>query len=356
VDRLGTPDAVLTVGTDPRPRPVGTGLVDAVAALASWLTEHGIRPAAIAHRIVHGGPDHHDPTWVDEALLSDLRAAVPLAPLHVPQDLAAITAARLAWPDADQVACFDTGFHANLPPWSRRLPVPEELVAAGVRRYGFHGLSIQSVLHARPDLGGAVIAHLGSGCSISAVTADGRPRHTTMSLTPTGGMLSGTRSGDLDPEILLYLIEGAGYSVPRLRELLDRRSGLAGIAGGSHDVRDLLASPDPRAALALEVFVHGAAAAIVGCASTLDRWDSLVFTGGIGEHCPQIRDRISRRLLAVRGGGPGNAIDDPGGWLAAGGLRVLVVPADEEGVLDRAARQLLAARVAVTSDATGGAQ
>lgn len=305
------------------------GAVDAVAGFEALLRERGIRPDAVAHRVVHGGPDHHAPTRVDEALLADLRAAVPLAPLHLPQDLAAIAAARLAWPDAEHVACFDTGFHADLPAWSRRLPVPAEFVAAGVRRYGFHGLSIQSVLHARPDLGGAVIAHLGGGCSVTAVTADGRPRHTTMSLTPTGGMLSGTRSGDLDPEILLHLIESAGYSVARLRELLNRQSGLAGIADGPHDLRDLLASTDPRAALALEVFVHGAAAAIAGCASALDRWDSLVFTGGIGEHCQPVRDRVSRRVLALRDG-----------------LRVFVVPADEEGVLDRAARQLLGARIA----------
>jgi acetate kinase len=165
-----------------------------------------------------------------------------------------------------------------------------------------------------------------------------------MSLTPTGGMLSATRSGDLDPEILLYLIEVAGYPIPRLRELLDRQAGLAGIAGGLHDVPDLLASPDPRAALALEVFVHGAAAAIASCASALEpRWDSLVFTGGVGEHCVPVREWICRCLLALRGEGPADAGADPVRRLAATGLRVLVVPADEEGVLDRAARLLLGA-------------
>ena len=316
------------------------GVAAAVADVAALLDAHRIHPDAVAHRVVHGGPDHHAPTKVDESLLADLRAAVPLAPLHLPADLASIAAARAAWPDAEHVACFDTGFHADLPEWSRRLPVPDELVVAGVRRYGFHGLSIQSVLHARPDLGGAVIAHLGGGCSVTAVTADGRPRHTTMSLTPTGGMLSATRSGDLDPEIVLYLIEVVGHSVPRLRELLDRRAGLAGIAGGPHDVRDLLVSPAPGAALALEIFVHGATQAIVSCASSLDRWDSMVFTGGVGENCADLRSRICRGLLVVRGIDASDGDADPVGLLATSGVDVVVVPADEEGVLDRAARKL----------------
>jgi acetate kinase len=262
---------------------------------------------------------------IDEALLGDLHAAIPLAPLHLPGDLECIGRARHTWPDASHVACFDTGFHHDLPEWSRRLPVADELERAGVRRYGFHGLSIESVLHARSDLGNTVIAHLGSGCSVTAVGADGRPRHTTMSLTPTGGMISATRTGDLDPEILLYLIEEHGYSVSRLRELMDRQGGLAGLAGGRHDVRDLLGAPDVAAALALEVFVRGAAAAIAGCATALDSWESLVFTGGIGEHADAIRDAVLARL-------PGST-----------GLRVLVVPADEEGVLDRSARQLVTA-------------
>ena len=271
---------------------------------------------------------------VDDRLLADLRRVIPLAPLHLPGDLDSIDHARRAWPDAVHVVCFDTGFHRDLPERSRRLPVPSELVQAGVRRYGFHGLSIQSALAQLPDLGGAVIAHLGSGCSVSAVQ-DGRPRHTTMSLTPTGGMVSATRTGDLDPEIVLYLIEEHGYSIERLRTLLDHSSGVAGITGGRHDMRDLGHGSD--AELAVDVFVTSAAMAIAGCAVTLDRWDALVFTGGIGENDGGLRQQICRALLVVRGVLPAT---DPAMALSETGVAVHVVAADEAAVMDRSARRL----------------
>jgi acetate kinase len=201
-------------------------------------------------------------------------------------------------------------------------------------------LSIQSVLHAKPDLGGAVIAHLGSGCSVTAV-ADGLPRHTSMSFTPTSGTVSTTRSGDLDPEIVLFLIEEHGFSVERLRGLLDRSSGVAGIAGGRRDLRDLLASDDADAALAFDVFVTDIAMTIAACATTLDDWDSLVFTGGIGENSDIVRDRILDRLITLRAGPSGDP--DRARAFAATGVRVLVVPADEEGVLDRLSRAFVSA-------------
>lgn len=295
--------------------------------MASTLAEHRLTADVVSHRVVHGGPDHYQPTLVDDALLVDLTAAIPLAPLHLPAAIASIQHARAAWPQATHVACFDTGFHHDLPESATRLPIAAELAAVGVRRYGFHGLSIMSVLHARSDLGHAVIAHLGSGCSVTAV-ADGLPRYTTMSLTPSSGMLSGTRSGDLDPEIVLYLIEEHGYSVDRLRELLDRHSGLAGLAGGRHDVRDLLsarAAGDSAADLALTVFADGAARAIAACAVALERWDALVFTGGVGEHATEIRDDITHRLRSFTGDS----------------VPVLVVPADEELILDELARGLI---------------
>jgi acetate kinase len=327
VDRMGTAAGRLRVSAGPARDeiPLFGGIAPALRSIATELTRRGCEPAIVAHRVVHGGPLHHRPTVIDDALLADLRAAIPLAPLHLPDDLESIAHARRAWPDATHVACFDTGFHHDLPEWSRRLPVAAELERAGVRRYGFHGLSIESVLHAHRGLGNAVIAHLGSGCSVTAVDTDGHPRHTTMSLSPTGGMLSATRTGDLDPGILLYLIEEHGYTVARLRELIDHQSGLAGLAGGRHDVRDLIGATDDAAILALEVFVRATAAAIAGCATALDSWETLVFTGGIGEHAGVIRDAVLARL--------------PG----AAGLRVLTVPADEEGVLDRAARRLITA-------------
>lgn len=300
------------------------GLEAAITSIVHALDDRSLRPAIVSHRVVHGGPDHYQPTVVDDSLLADLTAAVPLAPLHLPGELDTIRHARAAWPDAVHVACFDTGFHHDLPATSRRLPVADELAAVGVRRYGFHGLSIMSVLHARPDLGQAVIAHLGSGCSVTAV-ADGRSRHTTMSLTPTAGMVSATRTGDLDPEIVLYLLEEIGYSIDRLRALLDRESGLAGLAGGRHDVRDLLAARangDDEAALALQIFINSAAMAIASCATMLEQWATLVFTGGIGQNSDVIRVEICARLRLS-------------------GVQVLVVPADEESVLDRLARESL---------------
>ncbi len=318
--------------------PAATGIATVVEAIAGELDRRGLAPAAVAHRVVHGGPRHHLPSLVDDRLVADLAEVVPLAPLHLPDDLASIAAARTRWPRVPHVACFDTGFHHGLPLTDRRLPLPDELVAAGMRRYGFHGLSMQSVLHAEPELGQAVVAHLGSGCSVTAI-ADGVPRHTTMSLTPTGGMMSVTRSGDLDPEVLLSLVERHGYSAARLRGLLERSAGLAGVAGGRSDVAALLAATDDDALLAVEMFVRAAAMAIAASAVTLDRWDALVFTGGIGERAAGLRDRICARLLPLRGGPAATvgAVDR----LAATGVRVLVVPADEDGVLDRSARDLL---------------
>jgi acetate kinase len=310
-DHLGTPEA----------------LTDALTGLAEQLQDKGIHPAAVGHRVVQGGPRHTSTTIVDDELMDDLRAAVPLAPLHLPTDIAALEVARRTWPDAVHVACFDTTFHAGLPEQSRRLPVAAELAALGVRRYGFHGLSIQSVLRAAPDLDNVVIAHLGSGCSVTAV-AGGRSRHTTMSLTPTGGMVSATRSGDLDPEVVLYLIEEHGYDVPALRELLDRQSGLAGVGGGRGDLRELLAAEgaDPEARLAVELFVRSTAAAVATCALTLDRFDTLVFTGGVGENSPVVRARVVDLLAR----------------LTDRTLDVRVVPADEQVVIDDEVRVALA--------------
>lgn len=344
VERLGTDQASLTCSTggERLRRPFAGGIADAVDAIAAVVSAQGIELDAVGHRVVHGGPDHYRPTMIDSRLLADLRDAIPLAPLHLPPDLDVISHARRAWPQAQHVACFDTGFHHNLPPSSGRLPVPEALVSLGIRRYGFHGLSIQSVLSKHPDLGGAVIAHLGSGCSVTAV-ANGRSRHTTMSLTPTGGTISATRAGDLDPEIVLYLIQQHGYSVEALRDVFDQQSGLAGIAGGRHDVRDLLAAPDAAARQALETFAADTAMAIASCATNLDQWDSIVFTGGIGEHANSVRNRICARLLSLRAPGQASPSDDAAADLAATRLRVLVVPADEESVIDRLTRHLLAA-------------
>jgi acetate kinase len=233
IQRLGSAAGTitLTVGDDHHEDSFTGGLDGAIELIARQCRERGIVIDAVAHRVVHGGPLHHQPTFVDDELIGDLQRAVPLAPLHLPGDIDTIEHARSVWPHARHVACFDTGFHHDLPEQATRLPVSTELAEQGVRRYGFHGLSIQSALHAHPEIDQAVIAHLGSGCSVTAV-AGGKSRHTTMSLTPTGGMVSATRTGDLDPEIVLYLIQQHGHTVDELRQLLDRHAGLAGLAGG----------------------------------------------------------------------------------------------------------------------------
>lgn len=299
-----------------------TDFAAALDEVAEQVAEHGGVPDAVAHRVVHGGPRHRRPTVVDDQLLADLRELVPLAPLHLPQSIDTIVTAQRRWPDATHVACFDTGFHETLPDAAQRLAVPRELADLGIRRYGFHGLSVQSILLARPSLGNVVVAHLGSGCSVTAVAADGRSRYTTMSFTPTAGMMSATRSGDLDPEIALYLIEQHGWSTAQIREAFNKSSGLAGVSGGRHDVRDLLAADDAAAALALEMFVADTARAIAACSTALERWDALVFTGGVGQHSTELRERVLARLR----------LD---------GVHVEVVAADEERVMDRQARRLL---------------
>ena len=312
------------VNGEEQPLPPEEGLRTAIQTVGRILEEGGQVPVAIAHRVVHGGPDHYLPSVVDDRLLGDLQAVVPLAPLHLPAALDSIRRARDIWPGAVHVACFDTGYHHDLPETSIRLPVAAEVARLGIRRYGFHGLSVQSVLLTRPEIADAVVAHLGSGCSVTAVGGDRRPRHTTMSLTPASGMMSSTRAGDLDPEIVLFLLEHHGFTPASLREILDRRSGLYGISGGRRDVRDLLAAHDPDAKLALEIFAANAAMAIAACATTLENWRWLVFTGGVGEHAGPVRDQICARLRLS-------------------GVEVVIVPADEERVMDEMTRDLLAA-------------
>ena len=321
-ERIRTSEASLTVDGDAT-RHVAETWDAAVDAVADAADLRAPAPEVVVHRVVHGGPAHHRPTVVDDTLVADLDAVVALAPLHQPPALDTLARARARWPRATHVACFDTGFHADLPEVSRRLPVSETLRAEGVRRYGFHGLSVQSVLAARPGLGNAVVAHLGSGCSVTAVGPDRLPRHTSMSFSPDSGMISSTRAGDLDPEILLYLIEHRGHSPADLREEVNRRSGLTGVSGGLRDLRDLMGSDSADAQLAVEMFVSSAGMAIAAAATTLERWDALVFTGGVGEHVADIRTRICARLRL------------------GGSVEVSVVPADEERVMDAQARSLL---------------
>lgn len=270
-----------------------------LAALLAALPERAHAPDLVVHRIVHGG-DHARGGELDDPLLAELDALAPLAPLHQPAALALARAARLRWPQARNAVGFDTAFHATLAPWSRRLPIPADWAAAGLRRYGFHGLAFASALRqvaaVAPSVehGRVVLAHLGGGCSVCAV-AGGHSVDTSMALTPLSGLPGPTRSGDLDPGLVLHLMRGRGLDAAGIEQRLSHEAGLAGIAGHG-DVRALLDDARPEAALALEQFVMRIAQAIAAMATAVGGLDHLVFSGGSGHRAPRLRARIVDRL------------------------------------------------------------
>jgi len=296
-------------------------------------------PAAVGHRLVHGGPRHHAPTRVHGPLLAELREVVPFAPLHLPLELCGIAAVTERFPGLPQVACFDTDFHHALPEVTRRLPMPAAIAARGLHRYGFHGLSYESIVDAvgAARLGRAVIAHLGSGASMAAVIG-GRAHDTTMGLTPTGGLMMGTRSGDLDPGVLLHLMR-AGADAPALERLVNHESGLLGVSGRTADMQVLLAlrDADADAALAVDMFCYHAVKAVGALVATMGGIDTLVFTGGIGERSAAVRAQICEPLahLGVRIEADRNA--SSAAIISADGARciVRVTPADEERMIAR---------------------
>ncbi len=318
---------------------------DAIARALDGVAPPGAAPAAVAHRIVHGGRFYTRATRVDAQVTARLRELVPLAPLHLPAALAGLDEAARRWPGCPQVACFDTAFHADLPEVARRLPLPAQVLGDEVRRYGFHGLSYAHVLW---TLGDAVpprivIAHLGSGASLVAV-ADGRAVDTTMGFTPAGGVPMGTRTGDLDPGVLFYLARARGLTLEALERLCEHQSGLLGV-GGSADVRELAARAphDSAAKLALALFAYHVRKAIGGLAAVLGGLDLLVFTGGIGEHAAQVRADACQGLepLGVQLDPARNPAGDGVISGAASRCLVRVIPADEESQMAREASALL---------------
>ncbi|MCI0459920.1 MAG: acetate kinase [Gemmataceae bacterium] len=286
-----------------------TSLPDHAAALAvllDWLSGslQGQGLTAVGHRVVQGGPHFTQPHAITPEVLATLRQLVPLAPNHLPGELLAIEASARAFPGVPQVACFDTAFHTTLPPHARRFALPRELYDEGVRRYGFHGLSYQYVVEELRRVAGpadaegrVVIAHLGNGASMAAVRG-GRSVDTTMGLTPLGGLVMGTRCGDLDPGVILYLLREKALGVTEADELLHARSGLLGVSGTSPNMHDLIErqASDPRAAEAIDLFCYQARKFIAALAAGLEGLDTLVFTAGIGEHAPYIRARICQGL------------------------------------------------------------
>jgi acetate kinase len=281
------------------------GVADHAAAIDAVVAGLPGTPAAIGHRLVHGGPARFEPVVIDDAVLADLAAAVPLAPLHLPAELRAIRALHARFGEIPQVACFDTAFHRTLPELARRLPLPRALHDAGVRRYGFHGLSYEYVAASLPaeQQRRAVFAHLGNGASMVAVR-DGRAIDTTMAFTPAGGLVMGTRPGDLDPGLVVYLVEHVGYDARGLDRLINTEAGLLALSETTSDMRELLdlRARDPRAALAIDIFCYRARMWIGALAAALGGVETLVFTGGIGEHAPAIRSQICEGLahLALR--------------------------------------------------------
>ena len=335
------------------------------AAVADALD--ALRPAAdpgsleaVGYRVVHGGTRFVAPARIDDAALAAIDELADLAPLHNPVAAATIRAARSALPAATHVACFDTAFHARLPDDAIRYAVPARWASEwGVRRYGFHGLSVEwsteraAELLDRPiaDLS-IVVAHLGSGCSVTAVE-DGRSVDTSMGMTPLEGLVMGTRAGSLDPGILLALLRDGRLTPAELAEDLDHRAGLLGLSGRSADVRELLsaeADGDEAARLALAVFVRRAAGGIAAASTALSRLDAIVFTAGIGEHSAEMRSRILGRLgpLGVASDaatGPRHPEPATGDWSVQprSGPAILRIAAREDVVLAAAAASLAAA-------------
>ena len=272
--------------------------------IADQLKQHNLpAPAGIGHRVVHGGPKLTEHQEITLQVLAELEASQLFAPLHVPVALELIRESQGLFPDATQFACFDTAFHRTLPESAARFPLPEDFWQSGIRRYGFHGLSCESILHVLgenvpPRL---IIAHLGNGASITAV-ANGQSIDTSMGLTPSGGILMGTRPGDLDPGLLVHILQShkddATHRIYELAKLLDKHSGLLGISGLSSDMRQLreAAAANPRAKLAIEMFTRAAKKFLAGYVALLNGLDLLVFTGGIVEHDAAARAEICEGL------------------------------------------------------------
>ncbi|MDD2728771.1 acetate/propionate family kinase [Malikia sp.] len=304
---------------------------------------------AVSHRVVHGGAEHVEPILLDDENRAQLQQLVPLAPLHQPHNLAGIDAARAAFPRARQVACFDTSFHRSHPFVADTFALPRQYYEQGIRRYGFHGLSYEFIarqLKSRhPGLlaGRVVVAHLGNGASMCALRA-GRSVASTMGFTALDGLAMGTRCGQIDPGVLLYLLSERGMNVQSLTDLLYRNSGLKGMSGLSNDMRVLLASDLPSAREAVDYFIEQCRRELGGLVASLGGLDALVLTGGIGEHAAEVRSRLLSGLgwLGVDFDESANQAGAEEISLPRSAVRVLVLATDEERMLAEHAAELTA--------------
>lgn len=271
-----------------------------VKAASSALAELSLpQPAAAGHRVVQGGPDYTAPAKVDARLLDKLRELIPFAPLHLPSETQCIEAVADRFPGLPQVACFDTVFHRRMPELAQRFPLPRNLWDEGLRRYGFHGLSYEYIVETLETdaKGRVIIAHLGNGASMVAIK-DGQPLDTTMGFTPAGGFMMGTRSGDLDPGVLIYLMKEKGYDASRIDDLVNNQSGLLGASGITPDMKTLLdkRAGEPHADQAVEMFCYQLRKHIGALTAALGGLDVLVFTGGIGEKAAPVRRSVCETL------------------------------------------------------------
>ena len=301
----------------------------------------------VGHRVVHGGARFAAPVRVDDTSLAALADLIPLAPLHQPHNVAPIRALRRLLPELPQVACFDTAFHMTQPEVAVRFPLPEEYWQKGLRRYGFHGLSYEAILHALPGIAGGVpprlvIAHLGNGASMAAIR-DGKCVATTMGFSTLDGLMMGTRPGSIDPGLLLHLLRD-GMSRDKLERLLYHESGLLGVSGQTADMKTLLESADPKAKLAIDLYCHRIVRELGSLAAALDGLDALVFTGGVGENAAPIRARVcaSADWLGLAFDAAANDRHSPAISSTQSKVAAWVVPTDEELTIARHARALLA--------------
>jgi len=332
---LAAPDlpAIVTGQVDPADGDAAFAAIDAALAKAGAPS-----PIAVGHRIVHGGPQLLRHCQIDAEVIAKLEQAEPFAPLHVPAALALLATATARYPGRAQIACFDTVFHAGMPDIARTLPIPRSQRAAGLHRYGFHGLSCESVVHQLgPNLPTRlVIAHLGNGASITAVR-EGRSIDTSMGLTPSGGVIMGTRTGDIDPGVLIHLMRAGSYGPAEMEQLIDKEAGMLGISGRSGDMRVLHdASPDADADLAVAMFCRSVGKQIAAMMTALGGADMIVFTGGIGEHDAPVREMICADLAWA-----GVTLATSDGLTPKGVCIALARPSREEAVIVRHMRAII---------------
>jgi acetate kinase len=321
---------------------------EAVKAMFSTVInrQHLPTPDGVGHRLVHGGPKHMAPETVTPELMQTLRSLIPLAPLHLPGEIKAIDAVAEHYPGLSQIVCFDTAFHRRIPEVAQWLPIVRSLWHEGIHRYGFHGLSYEYIVDALGNeaKGRVIIAHLGSGASMAALK-DGKPQDTTMGFSALGGLMMGTRCGDIDPGILLYLMDEKGYDARQLEKLLNNRSGLIGVSGISSDMKTLLdqRATEPHAAQAIQLFCYTARKYVGALSAVLGGLDTLVFTGGMGERAAPVRWMICQGLdyLGIRLDPTNNDADAAIISTDHSPCTVRVIPTNEDLMIARHTRTLL---------------